>query len=101
LQLEVLFTGWQHEDAVFRMLQGFRVHLAHNLAVHAAAQMSNPDRTAVNHDRDHSRPDPPGVRNTTIQNLFDTLNLDEMIAATDAADLRISREFIFSSKKIV
>jgi hypothetical protein len=52
--------------------------------------MADADRAGMRHDGDHAALETPCVGRAAFEDLLDPLQLDEVIAATDRADLSIA-----------
>ena len=59
---------------------GWKVRLQH-LSNETSGDMPDADRTRVDHDRDRTFFQPPSECGLSIQNLLNSLDLDEMISA--------------------
>jgi hypothetical protein len=78
-----------------------RVELAHHVSIVAAAQVPDRHRAGVDHHRHLPRLQAPGVSRGPVEDALDALDLHEVIAPADAADLRIPAQPVVRSHEVV
>ncbi len=82
--------GRDDVEAVVRSAELAREDVLGAIQEVAADGVTEADRPGVGHDGDPVGRDAPGVRGLAVQDLLDRLQLDEVVAAADRADLRVA-----------
>jgi hypothetical protein len=80
-------TRREHVESVLGVLELLGIDGARAIEELAADEMAEADRAGVRHDRDRAGGDAPLVRGGAVVDLLDRLQLDEVVASADRADL--------------